>query len=105
MSKETFNFILTIAGIVFASTGFWTFLVSVIQNKTKKKDALTRLILGLGHEKIIELGLKYINRGSITKDEYEDLMKYLYKPYKDLEGNGTAEKIIDAVKKLPIKEK
>lgn len=102
---NTLEFILAIAGIVFASTGFWTFLLNIIQNKSKQQDALVKLMLGLGHEKIIENGLKYIERGYVTKDEYEDLIHYLYNPYKELGGNGTVEKIMDSVKKLPIKEK
>lgn len=101
----TSEFILTIAGIVFASTGFWTFLINVIQNKSRKHDALTQMVLGLGHEKIIELCLKYIARGYVTDDEYSDLMKYLYKPHNALGGDGTAEKLIEEVKRLPIKEK
>lgn len=43
-------------------------------------------------------------RGYITRDEYENLVDYLYIPYKGLHGNGTAEKIINEVKQLPLKE-
>ena len=102
---STNEFILAIAGIVFASTGFWTFLINIIQNHNKKHDALTQMVLGLGHEKIIELCLKYIDRGYVTDDEYSDLIKYLYKPHNVLGGDGTADKLVDEVKKLPIKEK
>ena len=41
--------------------------------------------------------------GSITKDEYENLHDYLYLPYQELGGNGTAEKIMKEVSNLPIK--
>lgn len=44
-----------------------------------------------------------IGRGYVTKDEYENLYKYLYKPYKALGGNGTAEKMIHEVNNLPMK--
>lgn len=101
---STSEFILTITGIVFASTGFWTFLLNVVQTKSKKQKALNKLILGLGHEKIIELGLKYIERGYVTKDEYEDLAHYLYDPYIALGGDGTVEKVMESVKKLPIQK-
>lgn len=100
---STFEFLLALAGIIFGATGFWTLISTIIQNRNKRQNAMMKLTLGLAHEKIIELGLSYIERGSITKDEYEDLIKYLYKPYKDLDGNGTAEKIIDMVRQLPIK--
>lgn len=101
---NTAEFILAMTGIVFASTGFWTFLWNIVQNKNRKNDALTKLILGLGHEEIINLGLKYIERGYVTKDEYEDLVHYLYNPYIELGGNGTVEKIMSSVKNLPIQK-
>lgn len=89
---------------VFASTGLWSLISWAIQRKADKKDNLTRLVLGLAHEKIITLCMKYIKRGSITKDEYDDLIKYLYTPYKDCGGNGTVERVVEEVKKLPIVE-
>lgn len=62
------------------------------------------MLLGLGHDRIIFLGGQYIKRKSITKDEYENLHDYLYKPYLELGGNGTAEKIMKEVDKLPLQE-
>lgn len=99
---DRLEFISIIVGAIFASSGFWALITAIYQNRSKKQNALVKLMLGLGHEKIIELGLKYIERGSVTKDEYEDLVEYLYTPYKDLGGNGTVEKIMESVKKLPI---
>lgn len=61
------------------------------------------MLIGLAHDRIIYLGLKYIERGWITKDEYENLIDYLYVPYDKLGGNGSAQRIINEVKKLPIK--
>lgn len=98
------EFIVTIVVATLASSGLWSFVLYVVQKRDEKKDSLTRLILGLAYREITELCLKYIQRGYITKDEYEDLIKYLFAPYKELGGDGTAEKLIDEVKKLPIKE-
>ena len=39
-----------------------------------------------------------------TKDEYENLYEYLYKPYSALGGNGSAKKVMEEVNKLPIHE-
>ena len=103
MNMDMTEFILAIIGIVFGATGFWSLIWNIIQNRNKQQNALVKLMLGLGHEKIIELGLKYIERGYVTKDEYEDLIKYLYTPYKELGGDGTVEKIMESVKHLPIK--
>lgn len=84
---------------VFASSGFWAYLMK----RTEKKDVRTKMLIGLGHDRIMSLGTKYIIKGYITPDEYENMYEYLYKPYKDLGGNGSAERIMEAVKKLPIK--
>lgn len=94
--------ITTLIVATFASSGLWSLVMYLIQNRAKKKDALTRMILGLAYREIRSLGFEYLGKGSIVEDEYEDLIKYLYEPYKELGGNGTAEKIINEVKKLPI---
>ncbi len=94
----------TICITIFASSGFWGLITWLIQTKTQFKSAEKEMLKGLGHDRICYLGAEYIKRGSLSRDEYENLVDYLYKPYKALGGNGTAEKIIDDVKKLPIKE-
>lgn len=85
---------------VFGSTGIWALISKLID----KKSASAKMLLGLGHDKIYELCKGYIKRGSITSDEFENLIKYLYEPYKKLGGNGTAERLVDEVKRLPIVE-
>lgn len=90
---------ITIICAVIASSGFWLW----IQKKMESKDAKTRMLIGLAHDRIIQLGMEYINRGYITNDEYENLIDYLYKPYEEMGGNGTAKRIIEEVKKLEIR--
>ena len=60
------------------------------------------MLKGLGHDRICYLGACYIKQGFITKDDYENLHDYLYLPYKELGGNGTAEKIMKEVERLPL---
>lgn len=84
---------------VFASSGLWAFLQSLLNRRSAK----TKMILGLGHDRIICLCMRYINRGWITDDEYEDLEKYLYTPYIKMGGNGTAKRLMEEVGKLPIR--
>ena len=86
----------TILCTMLTSSGLWAFVAS----KQKVNDASTLLMLGLAHGAIVSQGVRYINRGYITFDEYEDFMKYLCEPYATFGGNGMAEKIIDQVKKL-----
>lgn len=98
------EYIVAIVVATLASSGLWSFVLYMVQKRDEKKDSLTRLILGLAYREITDLCIKYIKQGCITKDDYEDLIKYLFTPYKELGGDGTAEKLVDEVKKLPIKE-
>lgn len=94
-----------IAGVF--SSGMFQLIIFLIQrhdSKNGKKSAESDMLLGLGHDRIVFLGGEYIRRGTITKDEYENLHEYLYKPYLELGGNGTAERIMKEVEKLPLKE-
>lgn len=104
MISET-TLIVSIVGAVFASTGFWAFLTNIIQSKKTKDSAEGAMLKGLGYDRICYLGESYIQRGYITKDDYENLHDYLYLPYKKLGGNGTAEKIMKEVERLPLKDK
>lgn len=97
--------IVSIVGAIFASTGFWAFLTTIIQRRDKKESVEAQMLKGLGHDRICFLGSCYIKQGYITKEDYENLHDYLYSPYEKLGGNGTAEKIMKEVDKLPIREK
>lgn len=90
--------VVTIVTSVLASSGFWAFL----QRHFDRNNATKRLLIGIGHDRIMFLGMQYIKRGSITADEYENLHDYLYLPYKENGGNGSAERIMNEVEKLPI---
>ncbi|MBO7449051.1 MAG: hypothetical protein J6U54_01670 [Clostridiales bacterium] len=91
--------IVSIVVAVLASSGLWTFL----QKISDKKDAKTKLLLGLAHDRIMFLGMSYIERGHITQSEYENLHDYLYSPYKEMGGNGSATRIMQAVDRLEIR--
>lgn len=93
-----FQMIVTIICSVLASSGFWAF----IQKKNENKDVKSQMLIGLAHDRIIFLGMAYIERGWINQDEYENLYDYLYKPYKKMGGNGSAERVMAEVNKLPI---
>lgn len=96
---EFWNMIITVITSVIASSGFWAF----IQTRYNKNCLQSDMLIGLAHDRIIYLGLKYIERGWITKDEYENIHDYLFTPYEKLGGNGSAHRIISEVKRLPIK--
>lgn len=92
--------VLTIVCAVFASSGFWTWLIT----RNNNRSAQARLIMGLGFSEIERKAKLYIEKGSISTDEYQDFVKYLYAPYKDMGGDGTAAKLMSEVDKLPIRK-
>lgn len=96
--KITELIVTALAGFLTASSGFWVYL----RNRDEAKNATTRLLMGLAHDKITFFGMQYIDRGFVTKDEYEDLRRYFYEPYIELGGNGTAERIMAALQLLPL---
>ena len=102
MEKETLE---TIIVAIFASSGFWAFLLAVANKIFDKRSAKNKMLLGLGHDRIIALCEKYISQGWITSEDYENLHDYLYTPYKKMGGNGTAEKLMHDVDKLSIRKK
>lgn len=120
-----------IAGAVaiFTNAGLWGILQKMQQHKydkeTEKSDEVAKtlakleesqeqmsstlklqgqVLKGIGHDRIIYLGKIFCEQGYVTTDEYENLNEYLYKPYIDLGGNGTAKKMMSQVDKLPIRD-
>lgn len=97
--------VITIICAVLASSGFWAFLQRRAERKaaeSKQNNVETQMLIGLAHDRIVYLGMQYVERGYITQDEYENLYEYLYKPYEKLGGNGSAKRIMTEVNKLPI---
>lgn len=90
--------IISILCTLLASGGFWALVTKLLD----KRSAKTKMLLGLGHDRIMSLGMTYIAKGQITQGEYENLYKYLYEPYKKMGGNGSAERLMKEVDKLKI---
>lgn len=95
---ELAQIIITVVGSVIASSGLWAFLSKIAD----RKDVKTRMLVGLAHDRILFLGMSYIERGYITQDEYENLYDYLFLPYRKMGGNGSAARVMKEVDKLPI---
>lgn len=100
MAESYIQLVLVAIGSIAASSGFWMYVLK----KLETKDASQQMLLGLGHDRILFLGIKYLERGWVSRDEYENIHKYLYVPYKDLGGNGTVERIVNELTTLPIRE-
>ena len=91
------DIIITLVVAIFGSTGFWTWLMN--RNKTKSDES--KLLMGLAYSEIIRRCERYIDRGFVSSDEYNELHRYLYEPYHNMGGNGTAERLMAEVKNLP----
>ena len=91
--------VVPIAVAVLTSSGLW----ALVSKRADKNDAERKMLVGLAHDRITHLGMAYLTRGYITQDEYENLNDYLYQPYEKMGGNGSAKRVMEEVRKLPIK--
>lgn len=95
--------IMAIIVSVFASSGFWAFMLGMYERRRKRESAEDRALKALLHDRVFEISKQLIIRGSVTTEEYDNL-KYLYEPYQELGGNGTCKRLKAEVDKLPIIE-
>lgn len=70
--------------------------------QSEANEKQNAILLALGHDRIIHFGLKFIERGYITADEYGSL-KAIADAYRAMGGNGEAKKVMNEVDKLPIR--
>lgn len=96
--------LIILIGAIFASTGFWAFITNIVNRHSDKVSTEAKLLRGIAHDRICYLGERYIKQGWLTKDDYENLYEYLYAPYHKLKGNGSAERIMHEVEKLPLRK-
>lgn len=98
------TFVAIILAIV-GSGGFWSLMQFIATKHSEKRSATARMLLGLGHEQLLQQCAFYEMRGYITADEYDELDRYLYKPYQQLGGNGAVEREIKKLQALPSEKK
>ena len=91
--------IVTLIVGMFGSTGFWTY----IQNKRIQNSDEQKMIMGLTYISIVKHCEYWIDQGWVDQDDLNDLQKYLYEPYRNKGGNGTAERLFNKCCNLPSK--
>jgi hypothetical protein len=96
---EVLEPLLIFVGTIIASSGFWMYMIK----RLDARDQSRRLLVGLAHDRIMYLGMKYISRGYVRRDEYETLCTYLYEPYNKMGGNGAVKRIMEQIDNLPMK--
>ena len=85
-------FALVIAGL--------TWCIRRLRRKKTEYDVLREGILALLHDRLYAACSFFIAQGWASLEDRENL-EYLYRPYKDLGGNGTGERLYNTVMKLP----
>ena len=102
-----FFFFLSVFLAALCSSGLMSMILYKIQRRDHKKDEAeantsvqAKMLLGLGHDKLLYLTNRIVRRGGITLKERTNL-EYLYKPYSQLGGNGDCETGYKECIKLP----
>ena len=93
--------LITIVVAIISSSGVWGLFNLAIQ----KKSESNRLLIGIAHHLIVQESHRLLQQGYMTTDDYRNLRKGLYEPYKQIGGNGLAEKMVNDVEKLPIQHR
>ena len=78
-------------------SGIW----ALIKTMSERNDTEDRLLLQVAKNQLVYQGRKYLKRGYITMDEYEEY-ETEFKVYEALGGNGLARRVFKQVDDLPI---
>lgn len=89
---------------IFASTGFWQFLIAVWQERKRKSSAEREALKVLLHDRLFQGITYYLKLGCTDVDGFDNIT-HLYKAYHSLGGNGTGTELYNRFTKLQIKEK
>ena len=80
-----------------SGSGIWAWAKA----KSERNDTEDRLLLQVAKNQLVSQGRKYLKRGYIMMDEYEEYESE-FKVYESLGGNGLARRIFKHVDDLPI---
>lgn len=78
-------------------SGIWAWAKA----KSERNDTEDRLLLQVAKNQLVCHGRKYLKRGYITMDEYEEY-EAEFKIYETLGGNGLARRVFKQVDDLPM---
>lgn len=103
------NAVIALASALLGASGLWAYIgkrldakIALANKHEQDRQAERNLLIGLAHDRIMWLGMSYIDRGYITRDEYENINDYLFIPYEKCGGDGSAKKIMHEVRELPL---
>ena len=78
------------------------YIVWVLKNQKKDRDANSRGTMLLLKVQLIEYHAEWKSRGYVTKHGIENFME-MYSAYHALGGNGMVTQLLEEIKELPIK--
>ena len=79
------------------------YIVWLLKNQKKDRDANSKGTMLLLRVQLIEYHEKWTERGYITKHGLENFIE-MYDAYHSLGGNGMVTKLLEEIKKLPIRD-
>lgn len=82
---------------VLSGPGIWAWA----KTRTQRNYSEDKLLLQVAKNQLVSQGRKYLKRGYITMDEYEEYESE-YQVYSALGGNGLARRIFEQVDDLPM---
>lgn len=82
---------------VLSCPGIWAWA----KTRTTRNKSEDKLLLQVAKNQLVAQGHKYLARGYITMDEYEEY-DAAYQIYSDLGGNGLARRVFAQVDNLPM---
>ena len=83
-----------------AICGLLGFAIGIIRKVNNKMDSIGGGLQSVLRNDIHDAYHKHTEKGFCTVEEKENIQK-LYKHYKNLEGNGTADRLVDEINKMP----
>src|SRR5699024_11887917 len=86
---------------IIGSSSLWGYF----ERKRTRESSQTKLVKGLTQVLIALKVNEYTERGSVTSDEYSTLYNLVYSHYKELGGNGGAERAMRRLENLPVKDR
>lgn len=80
---------------------FLTWIFQRIRTWKKEEDIVREGIVAILHDRLYQACAFFIRQGYCTVGDKHNL-EYLYKPYKELGGNGTGTSLYEKCMQLPI---
>lgn len=97
---EWYDIAIAVFGAILGSSGLWAY-VTARRSRDTHRD---KLLKGLSHLVIMDRANEYIERGVVGSEEFAILYNLVYANYKELGGNGAAERLMHELERLPSKK-